>query len=65
VSTLALFGNGDSWKKTIQTAFFALRTNGTFILAERDKYLPSKTAQKLLPAGIICKNFALGILSMV
>jgi hypothetical protein len=64
VSTLALFGNGDSWKKTIQTAFLALRTKGTFIVAERDKYLPSKTAQKLLPAGIICENFAPGILKL-
>jgi hypothetical protein len=26
--------------------------------------LPSKTAQKLLPAGIICKNFAPGILKL-
>jgi SAM-dependent methyltransferase len=61
VSTLALFGNEDSWKETIQTAFFALKTNGLFILAEWDKYLPSKTAQKLLSAGIICNHFAPGI----
>jgi hypothetical protein len=52
VSTLALFGNGDSWKKTIETAFFVLRTNGIFILAEWDKYLPAKILQNLKPAGI-------------
>ncbi len=61
VSTLALFGNEDSWKETIQTAFFALKTNGIFILAEWDKYLPPKMSQKLLPAGIICNHFAPGI----
>jgi SAM-dependent methyltransferase len=64
VSTLALFGNEDSWKKIIQTAFCALKTNGIFILAEWDKYLSSKTAQKLLPAGIICNHFAPGIFKL-
>jgi SAM-dependent methyltransferase len=61
VSTLALFGNEDSWKKTIQTAFFALKTNGFLVLAEWDKYLPSKIAQKLSTAGIDCNHFAPGI----
>jgi SAM-dependent methyltransferase len=60
VSTLALFGNEDSWKKTIQTAFFALKTNGLFILAEWDKYLPPKIAQKLSPAGVECIHFEPG-----
>ncbi len=64
ISTLALFGNEDSWKKTIQTAFCALKTTGIFILAEWDKYLSSKTAQKLLPAGIICNHFAPGIFKL-
>jgi SAM-dependent methyltransferase len=61
VSTLALFGNEDSWKETIQTAFFALRTNGTFILAEWDKYMPRNFAQKLSTAGIDCVHFSPGI----
>jgi SAM-dependent methyltransferase len=61
VSTLALFGNEDSWKKTIQTAFFALKINGFLVLAEWDKYLPSKIAQKLSTAGIDCNHFAPGI----
>ncbi len=41
ISTLALFGNGDSWKKTIKTAFHALKPNGALILAEWKKYLPA------------------------
>jgi SAM-dependent methyltransferase len=61
VSTLALFGNEDSWKETIQTAFFALRTNGIFILAEWDKYMPRNFAQKLSTAGIDCVHFSPGI----
>jgi SAM-dependent methyltransferase len=61
VSTLALFGNEDSWKETIQTAFFALKTNGIFILAEWDKYMPHKIAQKLSTAGIECSHFVSGI----
>jgi SAM-dependent methyltransferase len=65
VSTLALFGNEDSWKRTIQTAFFALKTNGIFILAEWDKYLPSKIAQKLSTAGIECSHFVSGIFSTI
>ena len=61
VSTLALFGNEDSWKETIQTAFFALKTNGIFILAEWDKYMPRNFAQKLSTAGIDCVHFSPGI----
>jgi hypothetical protein len=62
VSTLALFGNEDSWKYTIQTTFFALKTNGIFVLAEWDKYLPHKIAQKLSRAGIECIHLEPGII---
>jgi hypothetical protein len=62
VSTLALFGNEDSWKKTIQTAFYALKTNGKFILAEWKKYLPSSIAQNLATVGIDCRHIVPGIL---
>jgi SAM-dependent methyltransferase len=61
VSTLALFGNEDSWKKSIQTAFFALKTNGLFVLVEWRKYLSSRSAQNMSTAGIDCTHFVPGI----
>jgi hypothetical protein len=60
ISTLALFGNGDSWKEIIETAFFALRKNGLFFLAECKKYLPPDIAQHLEPAGVVCEYIKLG-----
>jgi hypothetical protein len=62
VSTMALFGNGDSWKETIRNAFNVLKTDGLFFLAESKKNLPSDIAQNLATAGIDCRHIVPGIL---
>ena len=37
ISTCALFGNNDSWKAILSTAFFALKENGILLLAEKKR----------------------------
>ena len=37
ISTCALFGNNNSWKAILSTAFYALKENGILFLAEKKK----------------------------
>ena len=49
ISTCALFGNNDSWKAILSTAFYALKENGILFLAEKKK----RDAKPGLPVEIL------------
>ncbi len=55
VSTLALFGNEDSWKKSIQTAFFALKINFTILFT--DRFSEVMSSQQMLEFKTLHETF--------
>ena len=57
-----MFGNNDSWKAILSTAFYALKENGILFLAEKKKSdekpgLPSDIRDFIEYAGVSVSNY--------